>query len=388
MKITVVCDVLGEENNGTTIAAMNFIRYLQSRGHEVHIVCPDKDKKDAKGYYIVPTIDFGIFNNYVRKNGVVISKADTMIIARAIKDADVVHIMLPFSLGRRTAKIAKKMHKPITAGFHAQAENLTSHVFLMNAHFANKMVYKNFYAHFYKDIDCVHYPTEFIKNVFESKTHKTNAYVISNGVDASYTHKVVIRPHSLDGKYIILFTGRYSKEKCHHVLIEAVKHSKYKDKIQLIFAGEGPLKGKIEKWGEELPNPPIMKFFSHEEIVDTINMADLYVHPAQIEIEAISCLEAISCGIVPVISNSKRSATRFFALDDKNLFKNGDSRDLARKIDYWLDNPEEKNKRSQEYLGYTKQFSRDECMKKMEQMLYDAIAINKEKFAKSKMQKK
>lgn len=30
MKITIVCDVLGEENNGTTIAAMNLIRFLKS----------------------------------------------------------------------------------------------------------------------------------------------------------------------------------------------------------------------------------------------------------------------------------------------------------------------------------------------------------------------
>ncbi|MFA5283351.1 MAG: glycosyltransferase [Bacilli bacterium] len=388
MKITVVCDVLGEENNGTTIAAMNLIRYLQSRGHEVRIVCPDKDKKDAKGYYVVPTLNLGIFNNYIKKNGVVISKADTMILARAIKDADVIHIMLPFSLGRRTAKIAQKMHKPLTAGFHAQAENLTNHVFLMNAGIANLLVYKNFYSHFYRYIDCVHYPTEFIKNVFESKTHKTNAYVISNGVVSSFVKKEVARPPEFKDRYLILFTGRYSKEKSHHVLIDAIKHSKYKDKIQLIFAGEGPQKKKIEKLGSELPLHPIMKFFSHEEIINMINMSDLYVHPAEIEIEAISCLEAISCGLVPVISDSKRSATRFFALDEKNLFENRNSHDLARKIDYWLEHPQEKIKRSEDYLGYTKQFSRDLCMKRMEEMLYDAIRISKEKFAKIEQQNK
>ena len=30
MKITIVCDVLGEENNGTTLAAMNLIRALMA----------------------------------------------------------------------------------------------------------------------------------------------------------------------------------------------------------------------------------------------------------------------------------------------------------------------------------------------------------------------
>ena len=29
MIITIVCDVLGEENNGTTVAAMNLIRHLK-----------------------------------------------------------------------------------------------------------------------------------------------------------------------------------------------------------------------------------------------------------------------------------------------------------------------------------------------------------------------
>ena len=31
MIVTVVCDVLGKENNGTTIAAMNLIRFLKKK---------------------------------------------------------------------------------------------------------------------------------------------------------------------------------------------------------------------------------------------------------------------------------------------------------------------------------------------------------------------
>lgn len=46
MKITMVCDVLGKENNGTTIAAMNLIRYLREHGHEVRVLCCDQDRID------------------------------------------------------------------------------------------------------------------------------------------------------------------------------------------------------------------------------------------------------------------------------------------------------------------------------------------------------
>ena len=38
MIIAVVSDVLGEENNGTTIAAMNLIRSLKAKGHEVRVI--------------------------------------------------------------------------------------------------------------------------------------------------------------------------------------------------------------------------------------------------------------------------------------------------------------------------------------------------------------
>ena len=45
MIVTVVCDVLGKENNGATIAGMNLIRFLKKQGHEVRILCADQDKK-------------------------------------------------------------------------------------------------------------------------------------------------------------------------------------------------------------------------------------------------------------------------------------------------------------------------------------------------------
>ena len=34
LTIVVVCDVLGQENNGTTIAAMHLIRALRQKGHQ------------------------------------------------------------------------------------------------------------------------------------------------------------------------------------------------------------------------------------------------------------------------------------------------------------------------------------------------------------------
>lgn len=112
-------------------------------------------------------------------------------------------------------------------------------------------------------------------------------------------------------------------------------------------------------------------------MVDVINYADLYVHPAEVEIEAIACLEAIACGTVPVIADSKRSATRFFALDENNLFRSNDPGDLADKIDYWLEDAERREKRSIEYSGYSKKFAQDYCMNEMERMICETVESKK-----------
>lgn len=373
MNVLVVCDVLGEENNGTTIAAMNLIRFLKSSGDNVRILCADKNRAGEKNTFVVPNIYLGcLINHILKKNNVALAYPKTSVIKEALKNVDVVHVILPFALGVKTAKIARKMGIPVTAGFHCQAENFTSHIFnTMNSKLINKLVYKTFYRKLYKYVNAIHYPTEFIKDVFkETVKRKTNAYVISNGVNDIYKKQNVIREEVLNNKFNILFIGRLSKEKSHPVLLKAIKYSKYKDKIQLVFAGKGPREKNIVKLAKKLKiNMPIINFYSREDLVKVINSSDLYVHPAEIEIEAISCLEAITCGVVPIISDSPRSATNRFALSDQNLFKNNDPKDLARKIDYWIEHPNEKMECSNNYIGYTMKFNQTDCMIKMRNML-------------------
>ena len=71
-------------------------------------------------------------------------------------------------------------------------------------------------------------------------------------------------------------------------------------------------------------------------------MADLYVHTSDAEIEAMSCMEAFACGLVPVIADSPRSATPQFALDERSLFPAGDTDALAERIDWWIEHPAER----------------------------------------------
>ena len=61
MIIAIICDVLGEANNGTTIAALNLIRSLREKGHTVRVVCADPERAGMPDHYIVPRYNFSPF---------------------------------------------------------------------------------------------------------------------------------------------------------------------------------------------------------------------------------------------------------------------------------------------------------------------------------------
>lgn len=146
MTVTVVCDVLGEENNGTSIAAMNLIRTMRDKGHTVRVVCPDQSRAGQPGFFVVPTYNLGPLNNYVAKNGVCLAKPVRKTLEQALDGADVVHVLIPFALGHAAAMLARERGIALTAGFHCQAENFTNHIFLMNAELINRMTYRFFTA--------------------------------------------------------------------------------------------------------------------------------------------------------------------------------------------------------------------------------------------------
>lgn len=377
MKITIACDVLGEANNGTSIATLNLIKFLIKRGHEVKVISNNFAKTGIpeENQYLLPTLNLGSFaNSIIEKNGVSLAKTDTDLIYEVVKDCDLVHIQLPFMVGRATIKIAKELDKPITASFHCQAENVSVHVGLQNNLWVSRLIYKNFYSSVYKYCDCVHYPTEFIRKTFEKACHhKTNAYIISNGVNEIYKNHHEAKNHE---GFIIASTGRLSHEKAQDVLIKAVSLSKHKNQIKLKFAGGGPLEDEYKKLALSLNVDADFKSYSRTDLVDMLNQADLYVHSAFIEIEAISCIEAICCGLVPVISNAKRSATKAFALDNKSLFKEGNPQDLAKKIDFWIEHPDVKAEYVKKYEIMSKQFDQEECMKRMEDMMMQSLRLH------------
>ncbi len=376
MIITLVIDQYGDENNGTTISTRQFASTLAKRGHEVRVVGVTRDNPAGKEIlYNVKERYVPLATYFAHKQGLLFGKPNKNVLREAITGADVVHVVMPFKLEKKAMRMAKKMGVPVTGAFHVQAENVTTQLGLVSHDWANRAVYRLFRRTFYKHIGYIHCPSNMIANELKANHYKATTCVISNGCTDRHIDEN-LKPDENKKYYDILSIGRLSKEKRQDVLIDAIAKSKYKDKIQLIIAGKGPIKDEIIEMGNKLPVKPIINFFSQDDLTRVIINSDLYVHPSDIEIEAISCVEAFRCGIVPIISNNPKCATQQFALDERCIFEHGNSDDLAKKIDYFIEHEDEKKELSKKYVEYGKQFTVENSVEKLENMFITAIRDN------------
>ena len=385
MIITIVSDVLCGEGNGTNVATMNLVRHLMSKGYEVRILSPKQGENGEENYYTVPVQSMGIFNPLIDKVGVKLAKADDEVIERCMKDTDYVHAIVPFHLCNKVIKLAKARNIPVSCGFHMQAENLTSYFKLDHVRVVNKGVYRFIYKTTFSKADAIHYPTKFIRDVFERNIHhKTNGYVISNGVSPDMRKKEVAKPDEFKDKIIISSVGRLAREKSQDTLIKAMKYSKYEKNIQIILAGQGLKEHKYAHLAKNLTNPIIMKQFSRADVVDLMNYTDIYVHPAVVELEGIACIEALACQKLTIVSDSKKSATKSFVSSKRCIFKHKNPRDLAKKIDYFIEHEDMKKKIEDSYKSFADDYSVEKCMEKMEQMILETKAKKEQSMSKNK----
>ena len=204
--------------------------------------------------------------------------------------------------------------------------------------------------------------------------------VFSNGV-IPFFKKLdnVNKPEEFKDKFVICMSGRLVDEKRQDLLIKAVARSKYNKNIQVILMGQGTNYKRYLKLAKKLENPIMIKFCTQEEVREILNYIDLYVHASDYEIEGIAAIEAITCGAVPVISNSKYCATKEFSLDDEHcLFKRGSAKDLCKKIEWFYEHPKELEELRKVYLADSPKYALDKQVDKLEQMFFDAINEQKE----------
>ena len=391
MKVLFVVNNFYAKGNGLSGSARRTVRKLKEAGLDVRVLSgANPDPTGPEPEFQLQDYRIPFFDKLVRKQGYSFSKTETDIITEAIQWADVVHIEEPFAIQMAACKIAKKLGKPLVGTYHLHPENLFASVGLEKSRVFNGFTMRMWQHMVFDKCEIVQCPTENVRERLERHHFKAELRVISNGLvredlltrrDKESAIKVG------HGKYNIITIGRYSNEKDLKTLLNAMKYSKYADDIQLIFCGRGPQKKKLRHLAAVLVNkgvikiPPIFGFYSLDELQKISLAVDLYIHCAFIEVEGLSCMEAIQIGIVPIIAEGKHTATSQFALSEMSKFKERDPKDLAAKIDYWLDHPQERKTEAKKYIGLGEQYNIDYSIKQIIKMYEDVLAKH-EKVAK------
>ena len=125
MKILFVLNSFYATGNGLSASARRTVNALKEAGEEVRVLSgPNHDPNGPQPDYALKEFFFPIVQPLITTNGYQFASTDTRIVEEAVRWADVIHMEEPFVLEIRTAKIARRLGKPITGTYHLHPENI------------------------------------------------------------------------------------------------------------------------------------------------------------------------------------------------------------------------------------------------------------------------
>jgi 1,2-diacylglycerol 3-alpha-glucosyltransferase len=347
MKVAIVVDTFNKANGGT-VATMRLVEGLKKRGHEFTIVATKSVEEErfyrVKGKYFVPGT-----KESQDKMDFLFGIPQKDVLRKAFADVDLVQIQFPFYLGYGAAKMAKKMNKKVMGAFHVQPQNILAAAGKENK-FIEGIIHKVFNFLLFNRVSLIQCPSQFAADMLWNNGCDSALRVVSNGIPEQYVAGRCERPDFYGNNLVLLNVGRHALEKRQSLLMEGVKRSKYADKITLM-----------------------LRYVTNEEKLQYLNTADLYVHGSIVELESLSCLEAIGCGLPCLIGDSPYSAAPQFALDDRFKFRKDDADDLASKIDYWYEHKDELRASRAKALEMAEQYRFERCLDLMEDIYAELV---------------
>ncbi len=167
--------------------------------------------------------------------------------------------------------------------------------------------------------------------------------IIPNGINLDTYHKPAKRTaKAKKGPKTILYIGRLEGRKGVKYLLQAYRLlTQERDDVQLIIAGDGPDREKLELLAEDLklPNVNFLGYISQELKVELLGQADIYCSPAIYgESFGIVLLEAMATDTVIVAGNNSGYSDVMQELGAVSVVNPRDEVEFARRLKLLLEN--------------------------------------------------
>ncbi len=377
--------------DGGAIAQHRLVHELVKHGNEVGVIAPGlsykKNIEQDKGSTIFRTR--GLILPFYMNNKYHFSPFPLFQLNRIIKSfkPDIVNICSPYPIGISTLLYAKKFGIPVVGSIHILPENMLSP--FINSRYYNliKKYSWAYLVYFFNLVNWATVPTQTGADMYIEKGLQTKITPISNGVNIE-----IFNPNN-DGEYlrkkfnipkenVVLYTGRMSSEKNLDVLIEAIPHVLKKIDAHFLLCGSGGgYKQKMKKLTETLhisDKTTFIDFLAWEDYINIYSLADLFVMPAEAELQSIVTMEAIASGLPAVVVNIG-AVHELVSSENGLLFDPRNSKQLAKNIVNILSDTKLKNKMSKNSLKLIQKHSMNYVGSQYEKVYKKVIELHKNK---------
>jgi len=180
----------------------------------------------------------------------------------------------------------------------------------------------------------------------ESKIH-----IIPFGVDTSMFNRransdAIKNDLHLDKDDVVTISTRFLFNHHYNIdcLIKAIPLIREKhEKARFLIKGAGPLENYLRRLTQKLGVSDSVRFVGlvpHDKVAQYLSAADIYVSTCFVDSTSVSLLEAMACGLAPVVTDI--AGNREWIEDGVNgfLFPPRNSEALAEKINQLIENPQ------------------------------------------------
>ena len=228
---------------------------------------------------------------------------------------DIVHIHTPGVLGSLGFLVGRRYRRPVVATFHT---NFAA----MRPSFPDSPSVRLFFraawywamgTYYHADLTTA--PTREAAGVISAATRKpfrTPVRVIPNGVDTERFHPdgegtAWSRRLGADGRPVILYLGRLTRDKGVHRFLDAIAALPTEPGVLAVVGGTGPEAGRVaERIGSD-PRLAGRALFlgevAEEDKPALFASGALFVLPSTSDTSSVALLEAMACGVPPVVSD-------------------------------------------------------------------------------------
>ena len=368
MKILIAADLHWPTINGVATFSRNLAKGLSARGHEVLVISPSQTGKSYEEYDGNYLIKRTVSVPFVPYNNLRISVSPYLEVRKIIKDfqPDIIHVQSPLMIGLASLQVGARENIPLVATNHVMSENLIDNIRLLvpMARPVSRL-FMEYEKLIYRNVSYMTLPTAGAVEMFRHTYAKIPMPVeaVSNGVDLEHFRPADV-PKSFYKKFdlptdrpIVMYVGRLDGEKHISTLVKAFAQVDKKHTAHLLIVGQGNDSNHLQELARDcgvMSDTTFTGFVSEEDKELLYRIGSLYCMTSPAELQCISMLEAMACGL-PVVSVDA-GPLKELCQDGRNgyLCVLDDENDMAAKISKVLDDDERRKQMGAESLTIAK----------------------------------